>query len=46
MNEGKPGAEAGAWSVGQPLLWKPKIYFALWKTQRDDVDPAFKKLEV
>ena len=46
MNGGKAGAEAGAWSVSQPLLWKPKIYCALWKTQRDDVGPAVKKLEV
>lgn len=46
VNGGKPEAEAGAWSVSQPLLWKPKIYSALWKTEKDDVNPAFKKLEV
>ena len=46
VNEGKSRAEARAWSVSQPLILKPKMYWALWKIQRDDVGPAFKKLEV
>lgn len=46
VKEGKPRAEARAWSVSQPLLLEPQRYWALWKIQRDDVGPAFKKLEV
>lgn len=46
VKEGKPRAEARAWSVSQLLLLEPKRYWALWKIQRDDVGPAFKKLEV
>ena len=46
VNERKVGTEAGACFVHQALSLKPKMYGALWKIQRDDGDPAFRKLNV
>lgn len=42
VNEGKP--EVGL-SVNQLLFLKLKMFWALWRRQKEGVEPAFKKLK-